>query len=244
MYLSPCIFCKREKEKRKEWNGLVLARVLCFCLLLLLWNWIAEQVFASSYYSWFCAVKLILCWQIYVMHTILFVLKAFLMHFEFLSRLNGVVFCVWICLEQVRILTMTQKHKLYWSVYLTLYSFENKEYISRVFKGCLANFTIKIQFKRVDKKWIWSKNEQNFIRMYTLTTRPYNNNFVEIYTLLTRNKSSHRHKFIIHNSHKRKKEEEGLVSFKIKFFDNRKRHDLLIKFQLVCFLLLDCALRM
>ena len=200
--------------------------------------------FCIFIFSWFCAAKLILCWQIYVMHTILFVLKAFLMHFEFLSRLNGVVFCVWICLEQVRILTMTQKHKLYWSVYLTLYSFENKEYISRVFKGCLANFTIKIQFKRVDKKWIWSKNEQNFIRMYTLTTRPYNNNFVEIYTLLTRNKSSHRHKFIIHNSHKRKKEEEGLVSFKIKFFDNRKRHDLLIKFQLVCLLLLDCALRM
>ena len=40
------------------------------------------------------------------------------MHFEFLSRLNGVVFCVWICLEQVLILTMTPKHKLYWSVLL------------------------------------------------------------------------------------------------------------------------------
>ena len=42
------------------------------------------------------------------------------MHFEFLSRLNEIVFYVWICLKQVLILTMTQKHKLYQSVYMTL----------------------------------------------------------------------------------------------------------------------------
>ena len=45
------------------------------------------------------------------------------MHFEFLSRLNGIVF---LCMnflgatEQVLKLTMTQKHKLYQSVYMTL----------------------------------------------------------------------------------------------------------------------------
>ena len=54
------------------------------------------------------------------------------MHFEFLSRLNGIVFYVWICLKQVLILTMTQKHKLYQSVYTTLILFLDKVYTTLI----------------------------------------------------------------------------------------------------------------
>ena len=66
------------------------------------------------------------------------------MHFEFLSRLNGVVFLCMNLLEASAHIDDDSKTQIISKCLHDSYSFKNKEYISGVFKGCLANFTIKI----------------------------------------------------------------------------------------------------